>query len=261
MVLSCFGVTAFATDYYVEYGVDIKDPPSEDGIDEETGKPWHTQTATVKPGDTVYFYGATPPTLKKITNITIYYKAGFIGDTVNNTTYEAHSATYYDPTPVDEGGSGVSVIFRDKVSSKSQFTIKGVSEVANYADVTYQDGTPGETNNDAEIDYVVDHGIFDCWSISISGTGAQKRTVNLEANWKEDPSDPFPVPVDNRTPMEKLKDTVMDFVMQKIVAPFMAKYGDDIAILTPKVMELVNGLKDWFDAVKEYFESLKQTEA
>lgn len=261
VVLSCFGISAFATDYYVEYGVDIKDPPTEDVINPDTGAPWHTQTATVNPGDTVNFYGSNPPTLKKITNITIYYKAGFIGDTVNNTVYEAHSAAHYDATPVDEGGSGVSVVFRDKVTNKSSFEIKGSTDVVGYADVSYEDGTPSETLTDVNLDFVVDHGIFDCWEISISGTGATKRTVELVATWKEDPSNPFPVPVDNRTPFEKIKDAVMDFVMQKIVAPFMARYGEDIAVLTPRVMELVNGLKDWFDAVKAYFDSLKQPAA
>ncbi|MCR4615804.1 MAG: hypothetical protein K5756_06625 [Clostridiales bacterium] len=258
MALSCFGVSAFATDYFVEYGVDIKDPPTEGVVNPETNQPWHTQTATVKPGDTVSFYASNPPTLKKITNTTIYYKPGVIGDTVNNVTYDAHSAVYYDPTPIDEGGSGVAVVFRDKVSGKNQFSIKGIGDTANFADITYQDGTPGETQSDVAIDYVVDHGVFDCWEISISGTGATKRTVELVAKWKEDPSNPFPVPVDNRTAFEKLRDTVIDFVMQKIVTPFMARYGEDIAILTPNVMKLATNLKDWFSALKDYFESLKQ---
>ena len=261
MVLSCFGVSAFATDYYVEWGVDIKDPPTEGVVNPENGNPWHTQTATVKPGDTVNFYSSTPPTLKKITNISIIYKPGVIGDTVNNVTYDAHSATQYDPTPVDEGGSGVAAVFRDKVTSKSQFTIKGIGDTTNYADITYEDGTPGETLSDVALDFVVDHGVFDCWAITISGSGAQKRTVELTAEWKEDPSNPFPIPVDNRTAFEKLRDTVIDFVTQKIVAPFMARYGEDIAILTPNVMKLANNLKDWFDALKAYFESLKQPAA
>lgn len=269
ITISCMGISVSAADYFVEYGFDITETENASGKpvtvkDPATGETWHTQTTTVKPGDTVSFYERNKPgTLSNTIAVGVSYFPGSVADTVNNLTYQAHSKEHYDTVPVDEGGTGVEAAFSDKNVKRNLVTIKNINDTVDTLKLTYGNGDSPVTEQDATLDYVVDHGVFDCWAITLKPTENatnRVRVISLTAQWVEDPDDPFPVPVDDRTPSEKLKDAILSFIMNKILGPILTEYGDDIAHLTPVVMNLVEVIQDWFDALEEYFAGLKGEE-